>query len=158
MKDIQGYEGMYAVTEDGRVWSYKSKKFLKPFEAHKGYLKVCLCKGGQSKRYFVHRLVAMTYLPNEDNLPQVNHIDEDRKNNCVSNLEWCTAQYNTNYGTRNERAAQKLRKPVYCVELDRVFESQSQAAKELGVWQGNITKCCTGKAKTTGGYHFEFVK
>lgn len=97
MKDVVGYEGLYAVTEDGRVWAYPNRlhkgKFMKA-SLKKGYPFVCLCKGSTIKQFTVHRLVAEAYLPNPDNLPQVNHIDSNKENNSVSNLEWCTASYN----------------------------------------------------------------
>lgn len=88
MRDIPGYEGLYAATEDGRIWSYRRKKFLKPGKGKDGYLYVILCKDGKPKTYRIHRLVAETYLPNPLNLPQVNHLDEDKTNNALPNLEW----------------------------------------------------------------------
>ena len=90
MKDIIGYEGLYAVTSCGKVWSYKSKKFLKPGKRRDGYLHVSLYKGGEGKLYYIHRLVAEAYLPNPNGLQQVNHKDENRENNALQNLEWCT--------------------------------------------------------------------
>lgn len=98
MKDIVGYEGLYAVTEDGMVWAYPNKMhkgtFLKT-SLKKGYPFVCLCKkGSRTIQKTVHRLVAEAYLPNPDNLPQVNHKDSNKENNNVSNLEWCTASQN----------------------------------------------------------------
>lgn len=105
MKDIKNYEGLYAVTEDGQVYSYRRKKYLKPALIGHGYLRVCLCKGQEKKNFFIHRLVAEAYLPNPNNLPEVNHKDENKLNNCVENLEWLTSKENANYGTRNERIA-----------------------------------------------------
>lgn len=98
MKEIVGYEGLYAVTEDGQVWAYPNRlhkgKFLKP-SLRKGYPFVCLCKKGQKIIYKnIHRLVAECYLPNLDSLPQVNHKDSNKENNHVSNLEWCSASHN----------------------------------------------------------------
>ena len=154
MKDIQGYEGLYAITSCGKVWSYYSKKFLKPLTDKDGYYKICLVKDKQKKTFFIHRLVAMTYLDNPNNLPQVNHKDENKTNNCVQNLEWISPYDNCNYGTRNKRISKK----VLCIELNRVFNSQSEAARELGLDSRNISKCCLGKYKTTGGLHFQFYK
>ena len=158
MRDIVGYEGEYAITGDGRVWSYKRKKFLKPMLTMDGYHRVSLCKEGKGKNYLIHRLVAEAYIPNPDNLPQVNHKDENKQNNCVSNLEWCDAKYNANYGTRTERSNKKRSKPVYCEELDMVFYGARQAARELGLDNSNIIKCCKGKLKTTGGFHFRYAE
>ena len=154
MKDIVGYEGEYAITRDGNVWSYKSNKFLKPGLIRDGYHQVNLCKNGKKKHYLIHRLVAEAFIPNPDNLPQVNHKDEDKSNNCVDNLEWCSAKYNANYGTRTER----ISKPVYCEELNRVFDGARQAARELGLDNSNIIKCCKGKLKTVGGYHWRYAE
>ena len=91
MVDIYGYEGLYAVTEDGKVWSYKRKKFLRPADNGHGYLTVSLHKDGNKKTQKIHRLVANAYLPNPSGLPEVNHIDENRANNNISNLEWVTS-------------------------------------------------------------------
>ena len=158
MKDVKDYEGLYAITRDGKVWSYKRKKFLKPGLTKNGYHQVGLYKNRERKFYLIHRLVAETYIPNPEGLPCVNHKDENKDNNCVSNLEWCDAKYNANYGTRTERAAKKQSIPIYCVELDRVFKSGKEAAEELGLSQGNISKCCKGRYKTTGGFHFRYAE
>ena len=147
MRDIKDYEGLYAVTSCGKIYSYKSKKFLKPFDNGKGYLQVILCKDGKQKHYRVHRLVAQTYLPNPDNLPQVNHIDEDKSNNALPNLEWCDAAYNNNYS---------FAKKVICIETQEIFESVTEAAKAVDVAKGNISKCCSGKRKTCAGYHWRY--
>ena len=157
MKDIKDYESLYAITRDGRVWSYKSNKFLKP-SLVRGYHRVILYKEGKEKAFRIHRLVAEAFIPNPDGLPQVNHKDEDKSNNCVENLEWCDAKYNANYGTRTERAINKISIPIYCVELDKTFKSQTEAAKELGLDNRNINKCCKGKVKTHSGYHFRYAE
>ena len=157
LKDIKDYEGLYAITRDGNVWSYKSNKFLK-HKLARGYHQVILCKEGKGKTYYIHRLVAKVFIPNPDNLPQVNHKDEDKSNNCVENLEWCDVKYNINYGTRTKRAAKKQSIPVYCEELNRTFNSQVEAAKELGLNRCNIVSCCKGKRKTTGGYHWRYAE
>ena len=154
MKDIQGYEGMYAVTSCGKVYSYKRKKFLKPQRDGSGYLKVNLYKNGEQKTYRIHKLVQEAYLSNPNNLPCVNHKDENKENNALPNLEWCTYEYNINYGSHNEKSAKSRGKPVYCEELNRTFESRAAAARELGLDSSNISSCCNGKLKTTGGYHF----
>ena len=157
LKDIKDYEGEYAITRDGRVWSYKSNKFLKP-KLVGGYHQVNLYKDKKRKNYFIHRLVAEAFIPNPKGLPQVNHKDEDKSNNCVENLEWCDAKYNANYGTRTERAAKKLSKPVYCEELDKIFRSGAAAGRELGLDPSSILKCCKGKRKTIGGYHWMYAE
>ena len=153
--DIAGYDGLYAITNDGKVWSYRKNIFLKPYLT-RGYLKVCLYKDKAEKQVLVHRLVAEAFLPNPQNLPQINHKDENKKNNCVDNLEWCDAKYNINYGERNRKIARSHCKKVYCVELDKVFESAKSAAIELNLFDSNIAKCCKSKYKTTGGYHWKY--
>jgi len=123
-KPIQ-YEG-YEVSNFGRIKSYKydkeNGKILKPSRDTKGYLQLDLRIGGRKyeKRVHlaVHRLVAMAFIPNPENLPQVNHKDENKENNHVTNLEWCTNEYNGRYGTHDERVAQKRRKPVYSIDID----------------------------------------
>lgn len=96
IRDIQGYEN-YQITDDGRVWSKITNKWLKATDNGWGYLKVNLYKNGKMKCCRVHRLVANAFLPNPENLPQINHKDEDKTNNNVSNLEWCDRAYNINY-------------------------------------------------------------
>lgn len=132
--------------------------FLKPTVRKDGYLEVKLYKDGERKGFLVHRLVAEAYIPNPDNLPQVNHIKEFEKDkNCISNLCWSTSKENVNYGTRNERAAEKFKKTIFCVELNKSFASASDAAKELAVSRSGISKCCCGTQKTAGGYHWRFA-
>lgn len=112
-KDIKGYEGKYQVSNLGRIksLSYRNtgiSKILVP-KINKGYYEIGLYLNGIRKMFFVHRLVALTFIPNPNNLPQINHIDEDKTNNCVDNLEWCTQAYNNIYGTRLERVSSSLK-------------------------------------------------
>ena len=138
MKDIIGYEGQYAVTEDGKVWSYKTKRFLVTSVHRNGYIKVSLWKNNKQKTYFMHRLVAEAFIPNPDNLPQVNHKDENKTNNCVSNLEWCTHKYNNNYGSKRD-ATKGVNNPKAKLNEDDIVEirklykphSKSNGAKAL---------------------------
>lgn len=153
MKDIQGYEGLYAITSCGKVWSYVTQKFLATYFAN-GYEYTTLKDNTHIK---ISREVAKAYIPNPNNLPQVNHKDEVKSHNYVNNLEWSDSMYNANYGTRNERIKKAHSKKIYCKELDRIFNSQKEAAAELGLDQGNISRVCRGKANTTGGFHFEFI-
>ena len=116
-RDIPGYEGLYEVSNLGRVRSLETERILKPSKNTWGYLFVSLYKNGIKKAVRIHRLVALAFIPNPDNLPCINHKDEDKTNNTVDNLEWCDDKYNANYGTRNERIAEKTRKPVLQFDL-----------------------------------------
>ena len=156
MKDIKGYEGLYAITSCGKVWSYRSKKFLKSCKQSTEYLAVTLCKDGTRKSYTIHRLVAEAYLPNPNNLPQVNHKDENKTHNYINNLEWCDNTYNVNYGTRNKRVGRARSKTVICVETNIVYHSPTEVEQTLGIDASSIHKCCKGKRHTAGGYHWRY--
>lgn len=157
MKDIKGYEGKYAVTEDGQIFSYKSNRFLKPSNNGNGYFAVSLCSGGTINKQYVHRLVAEAFLPNPEGKIEVNHINEDKSDNSVSNLEWVTHKENINHGTRNEKVAEAISKPVYCVELNMTFPSLTAAADEFGISKCTISHCLNGRQKTAGGFHWKFA-
>lgn len=158
MKDIKGYEGLYAITSCGKVWSYKRKIFLKPHKEKGGYLRVCLCKNGSKKPYLVHRLVLETYCPVEDmDKLEVNHIDENKEHNYLNNLEWMSHKENTNYGTGNKRSATARCKKVRCIETKVVYNSIKEASIQTEIGYSGISACCRGIRKTAGGYHWEFV-
>ena len=109
-KDIEGYEGRYKVSNKGRVYDNKLDKFI-GYESL-GYMCVALCKDKKQKKCRVHRLVAQAFIPNPDNLPVINHKDENKTNNCVENLEWCTVKYNTNYGTSIQRQKETKKRRI----------------------------------------------
>ena len=158
MRDIKGYEKLYAVTSCGRVWSYRSKRFLKLIPAKDGYRKVNLYdKDGKMRTFQVHRLVAQAFLPNPDDLPEINHKDEVKDHNWLFNLEWCDKVYNANYGTRTERVVCKTRKTVYCIELDKIYRGTLIASLETGARRDSIINACNGKQKTAGGYHWRYI-
>lgn len=155
--DIAGYKGLYQISSCGNVRSFvsargkrKIPKLLKPEVLKKGYLRVPLCKDYSKERYMVHRLVAMAFIPNPDNLPYINHKDENKSNNNVDNLEWCTGEYNTNYGTRNLRTGLSRRKPVLVIDKNSgniVLEhsSMTDAALYWGVKIDQIIYFCRTK-------------
>ena len=100
-KDIDGYEGIYKIYEDGRVWSYKYNKFIKPFINNTNYYRISLTKDKERYKFYIHRLLAINFIPNPLNRPQVDHIDRNRQNNDLSNLRWVTqAENQANTGVR----------------------------------------------------------
>lgn len=162
-RDIEGYEGKYMVSSLGRVKSMSynktgKEKIRKQVKNRNGYLQVALCKNGKMCMKSVHRLVAIAFIPNPKNLPQVNHKDENKENNCVSNLEWISQKDNLNYGTARERTTKKISKPVLCVETGVIFPSSVEAALHSGVHRSNINNCCLGKRKTSCGLHWQFAE
>lgn len=159
IRDIPDYEGRYAATADGHIWSYLTNKYLHERRDKDGYLRTNLTtKNGKSKTYQIHRLVAAAWISNPTGLPQVNHKDENKENNHYTNLEWCSAKYNINYGLRNEKMAQSKRKPVRCVETGEVFPSIKAAAEAMGVYPDTISSAVRGKTKTCRKLHWEFAE
>jgi hypothetical protein len=178
-RDILGYEGYYQVSNQGRVKSVErkvkhyygerivSERILVPLIDKDGYLNVSLSRGNKVKKGKIHRLVASAFIPNPDNLPQINHKDECKTNNRVDNLEYCNAKYNSNYGTHNERCAKalinnpKISKPVLCVETGVVYPSTKEIQRKLGYHTiSSIYQCCIGKKyyHTAYGYHWKYVE
>ena len=158
MRDIAGYEGRYAVTSCGKVWSYSSGQFLTPKVDKYGYYQVGLYDAfGKQHWVLLHRLVAKTYLDNPDNLPDVSHQDECQTHNWLSNLKWATRAENCNMPLHKERISKGNNRQVKCVETGAVFESGKAAAAFIGVNPSCISECINGNQKTAGGYHWERV-
>lgn len=158
---IKGYEDSYTIDSNGTVVSLNYRRtgkphVLKPIKDSQGYLKVSLSKNGKLTQFFVHRLVAEHFIDNPSGLPQVNHKDENKENNSVENLEWCTASYNVNYGTRNYKDKLKQGKKVLCIETGEEFLSIREAAKQYNIDRSDLSKCCRGIKRIVGGYHWEF--
>lgn len=172
-KDILGYEGLYQISNLGNIKSLERKvikgkgglytlpeKILKQRDNGNGYLTVLLCKNGKYNHLYIHRLAAQAFIPNPDNLPQVNHINEIKTDNRVDNLEYCDTKYNCNYGTRTERIVEKqMSRPILCVELNKLFSSIKDAARWFNKENGhcNIILCLKGKQNTAYGYHWKYV-
>ena len=159
-KAIAGYEGLYEVSDQGRVRSlkYGKEKILKHGKTHDGYLKVNLWKDGHTKQTYVHRLVAESFIPNPNNLTTVNHKDEDKTNNTVSNLEWMSREDNVAYSQPQwaKRSVQMLDKSTS--ELLATFPSTHEAERVTGIDQGHISTCCNGKLKSAGGYIWRYIQ
>ena len=215
-RPIKDYEGLYEVSNMGRVKSLKrhdtlgrekEEKILALANDRLGYKMVSLCKDGKRTMYKVHRLVAIAFIPNPDNLPIINHKDENKSNNNVCNLEWCTYKYNSNYGTNPQRLSEWMKKnrvgennPNYGKEFSeehkrklseahkgekgtwygcyndknpnskkvfqiskdsgdiiRIWDSMTEASRELNIDYNGISHCCRGKQKTAGGYCWEYA-
>lgn len=109
-KDVKHYEGLYKISSQGRVWSVTKQDYKIPHVKENGYWSVQLYKNRKMKNEYIHRLVALTFIPNPEHLPQINHKDENKSNNAVSNLEWCDQSYNMNYGTVKYRLSNTHRK------------------------------------------------
>lgn len=148
MRDIKGYEGLYAVTSCGKVYSYKSKRFLNPYLNTNGYYYVSLMKDNVKRQFRIHRLVAEAFIPNPNNLETVDHIDNCKEHNYVGNLQWLTREDNT---------SKAISKPIRCLQNNKIYPSQKAAAQELGLDQGSISKVVRGLMKKTKNYSFEYV-
>lgn len=148
MKDIKGYEGIYGITSCGKVWSYRNEKFLTPRANWCGYLYVNLSKNGKYKSYKIHRLVAEAYIPNPDNMSEVDHIDSDKTHNYLNNLQWITHRDNSRKG-RN--------KPILQFTLDGKFVREWECANDVGrEARVNIGFCLSGKYKSAYGFIWKY--
>ena len=169
-RDVVGYEGLYQVSDQGRVKSLErtdswgrtvKERILKPGAKGKGYLFVRLCAGGKTRMFLVHRLVCQAFHENPDKKPQVNHLNEDKTDNRACNLEWCTRRENMNHGTRNERSAKALSKPIGQYTLDgdlvEVWQSVNEVERQTGFSHSYICETANGKYKQAYGFIWKYV-
>ncbi len=175
-KDIPNYKGLYQASNLGRVKNKKTNKILKSSLSMKnGYNQLVLCKNDEHKVFKIHRLIAKTFIPNPENKPQVNHIDGNKQNNNVENLEWCTIKENLNHAINSglftkERSAKISRankgknnpraKILLQYDLNNNFIKEwnyaKEASKKLKINYCCIKDCCNNRQKTAGGYIWKY--
>lgn len=179
-KDVVGYEGLYQVSNLGRIKRlpsvvknrYIKGGLLKPRKHNSGYLSVYLCKNGVCEQWLLHRIVAMAFIPNPKNLPQINHKDSNRRNTFASNLEWCTQSYNIKYAYDHNHKKEKMQwykgakcisaKPVRSYSKSGEFVKEygciQDAVNETGILNSSISNCLKGRSKTAGGLIWKYKK
>lgn len=162
-KDITLNGRNYSISSDGKIFlkprtiqlsngftrQIKGRGII-PYIGKIGYMMI----GVGGKQYYIHRLIATLFLPNPQNLPCINHIDGDKTNNNLENLEWCTYRHNNHHAFENKLIPTS--KPVVCVETGIVYKSQCECARKMNIWQASISKACRHEYDQINGYHFEF--
>lgn len=157
--DVKGYEGLYKISTNGKVYSLKRKKIKRTDTNRNGYESVNLFKNGRGKHFLVHRLVAQAFIPNPNNYSFVNHIDGNKLNNDVNNLEWCTWSQNMIHAYSHGLVKPLTTKVIqYTLASEKVkeWDSIKEACDTLGISHGNISKVCCGKRKRAGGYIWRY--
>lgn len=181
-KDIEGFEGLYQVSSFGKVKSigrtiykqdrwgrvqeyYLKEKILSYYINSSGYCVVNLYNGEKCVHKLIHRLVAIAFISNPDNLPEVNHNDENKQNNFYENLSWCDRKFNNNYGKQSKRgrriASKHRMKRVEQLDINgtsiNIYEGIRVAEEETGIDNTAISRCCRGIFKTAGGYVWRYL-
>ena len=157
-----GQELNYSISSLGKVKNDKTNYVLKS-AITAGYYTVRLSLGNNKGKHFrIHRLVAEAFIPNPNNYNEVNHINEDKTNNSVENLEWVAHKSNISHATCQQRKGEtntaRNGRPILCVETNQIYASATVIEKELGYGKGNIWQACNGKIKTAYGYHWAYVE
>ena len=162
---VKDFEEFYEVSNEGVVRSKdricdegrtSKGRTIKQWENRRGYKMVTLSKHGKQKHFPVHRLVAIAYLENPENLPCVNHKDENKKNNSVENLEWCDHQYNNTYRERHLVRSRPIAQ-IKDGEIIATYKSVRYAGEQTGICYVDIIKCAQGKNKHAGGYQWKYL-
>ena len=160
-KDIPEFEGLYQVSNLGRIKNLKRNNFILSPYSTKGYQSVKLSKNGKATTKLVHRLVAQLFVPNPNNYNEVNHKDENKANNVYENLEWCTRDYNMSYGTARVRQGISCGNPIEQLTVDNIaiarYCSAEVACKLTGIDSSSIIKCCINKRTYAGGYKWKYI-
>lgn len=182
-RDVVGFENLYKVSNFGNVISIEREvpngpcttrivpsTTLSKLDNGKGYITVTLSKGCTPKKYYIHRLVATAFLPNPNSFKEINHKDENKSNNHLSNLEWCTSSYNKRYGTcikrlietRNKNKRGSYEKPVYAYDLNgnfvKEYRSIAEASRKTGISEESLRSAIMGKSKSSGCFQWTRVK
>ena len=165
-KDVVGYEGLYQVSNKGNVYSVERKdsrgnkcggRVLRPSYDKDGYLQVQLYKNGKVKGKYIHRLVAEAFIPNPKSFLEINHLDEVKDNNELSNLEWCTREHNNNYGKRTEKVSKKVKAVNIKTGEVLTFNSIREAGRK-GYTRKYVSSACKGVYNTGGGNLYRGLK
>lgn len=170
-QDIPGYEGYYEDSTYGRIrtvprqiWNgrgyYTISPTIKNPSFNRGYLQIKFSKDNTDKMFQVHRIIALTFIPNFNKFPCINHKDENKSNNRVENLEWCTVDYNNKYNGRYDRVTKKISKRVQQIDKGIViaeYPSCAEAARELKVHRCHIAECARGIRASYAGYEWKYV-
>lgn len=151
-RDIAGYEGIYQVSDHGRVKT--RKKIRTPQKNNRGYMTIMLYKSDGGRHFLIHRLVAQAFIPNPENKATVNHKDGVRSNNKVDNLEWATYSENNLHSYQCNGKKPARAKAIYCLETGEVYRSSYEASRDTGILQSSINRCANGTYKQTKGTHW----
>lgn len=170
LRDIEGFPH-YKIDRTGKVVSFYSStpRVLRTYLNNNGYECIDLKDSGKRYHKLVHRLVAEAFVDNPKNLPEINHIDENKTNNCADNLEWCTHRYNNSYGSKIERFKRTFKrlceerggprqKECICLETREIFRSAREAAKAFNICDSAIRKACLYSRSVRGSFHFQYTR
>lgn len=157
-RDVIGYEGLYQVSDQGKVRNRKRRRNLRPNTKKDGYCQVTLSKDGAVSYYMLHRLVAIAFLPNPDGLPQVNHKNGKKQDNRLVNLEWCSASENQQHRYKVLGKTETCNKSVMCTDTGEIYPSVRAAAAASGAHPSAVSMCCNGTRKSANKLHFIFME
>lgn len=159
IKDIPNFED-YKIDENGNIYSKRFNQPLKTSIDRYGYKKVTLFKNGKAHYFTVHRLVALSFIPNPEGFNTVNHKDENKLNNSVYNLEWCTPKYNANYGNRNKKLAACFSKPILQLSLnDEVIKKWDSISEAIKFYKNTaIGLCVKNRRSSAAGYKWKYLE